>query len=59
MNIQLNTDDVNADNTPNGLKSYETPRLESFGDATAIAKSLDIHKIDEVDIAAQGSVPPP
>ena len=59
MDLKLSAGNVGADAPQNGLKAYETPRLESYGDATAIAKSLDIHKIDEVDIAAQGSVPPP
>ena len=30
-------------------KEYETPRLESFGDAAEIAKTLDVNKVDHVD----------
>jgi len=47
MDQQLNSEIVR--------KPYESPRLEAYGDAAEIAKTLDINKVDQVDIAAQGS----
>ena len=33
---------------------YETPRLESYGDASEISKALAVDKIDDIDIAGLG-----
>ena len=58
MNFKEGSVSVTADAGRNESKKYETPRLEVYGDAAAITKTLDVHKVDDVDIAAQGSTAP-